>query len=109
MQTGKYAPEGNTVPCPGSSATADPRSPCLTGNDVIRTLEVRHEVRALPALRAITLTDVFPPFKLDTLLTAFLSFYGALIIPDNLYAVSNERLLSFRGEDRNAQKKNSGN
>ncbi|KAM5541502.1 hypothetical protein V8D89_004692 [Ganoderma adspersum] len=60
---------------------------------------------SLPAVRSVTLTDVFHPFKLDMLLTAFPNLDGTLIIGDHLSTFHHERLLRFRGENRDAQKR----
>ena len=39
------------------------------------------------------------------LLTAFQNLYGTLINPDNLYTLNNARMVRFRGENRDVQKK----
>lgn len=60
---------------------------------------------SLSAVRSVTLTDVFRPFKLDMLLTAFPNLDGTLIIGDHLSTFDRERLLRFRGENHDAQKR----
>ena len=60
---------------------------------------------SLPAVRSVTLTDVFFPFKLDMLLMAFPNLDNTLIIADNLHTFDNQRLVHFREENRDAQKK----
>ncbi|PIL32429.1 hypothetical protein GSI_05131 [Ganoderma sinense ZZ0214-1] len=60
---------------------------------------------SLPAVRSVTLTDVFEPFKLDMLLTAFPNLDDTLIIADNLYTFNNGHLRRSREENREAQKR----